>query len=94
MYRAWPSTKGIVSWAAAAGQPVSGAHALDADHIVGAKGSNSLEEGLGPGGDVLVEDDGAGLVKDAQVPGPCVRVDTAVKSVLILKYLRPRRSAA
>src|SRR5262249_26369174 len=65
------------------GEPVPGVHALDADHDVGPEGGDGFEESLGPSGDVLVQDDGAGRVEDAQVHGPGVQVDAAVESVLV-----------
>src|SRR5262249_29620878 len=62
-------------------EPVPGVHALDADHDVVAERGDRFAEGLGPGGDVLVEDDGAVLVEDAEVERPGVQVDAAVESV-------------
>src|SRR5262249_56215850 len=64
------------------GEPVPGVHALDADHDIGPEGGDGFEESLGPSGDVLVQDDGAGRVEGAQVQGPGVQVDAAVQSVL------------
>src|SRR5262249_51362294 len=61
-------------------QPVPGIHALDADPNVVAERGDGFEEGVGPGGEVLVEDDGAGVVKDAQVQGPGMAVEAAVES--------------
>src|SRR5262249_48622133 len=61
-------------------QPVPGIHALDADPNVVAERGGGFEEGLGPGGEVLVEDDGAGVAKDAQVQGPGMEVEAAVES--------------
>jgi hypothetical protein len=65
-------------------EPVPGEHALGGDDEVVAEGGEGLEEGLGTGGDALVEDDSAGLVEDAEVHGPGVEVDAAVESVLLV----------
>src|SRR5262249_3420329 len=65
------------------GQPVPGEHALDADHEAVAEGGDGAEEGVGPGRQVAVEDDGAVVVEDADVHGPRVQVDAGVESVLL-----------
>ena len=62
---------------------VPGEHALDADHEPVPERGDRVEEGVGPAGQVAVEDDGAGLVEDAEVHGPGVQVDAGVESVLL-----------
>jgi hypothetical protein len=67
MYRAWPRTKGIFSSRqAAVGEPVPGEHALTGDGQPVAEVRDSAEEGVGAGGDGLMQDDGSGSVEDAQ----------------------------
>ena len=66
------------------GEPVPGEHALAADDQALAEGGESVEEGIGAGGQVLLE---AGLtlgVQDVDVHGPCVQIDAAVESVRLL----------
>jgi hypothetical protein len=67
---------------AAVGEPVPAEHALDTDDDAVAEGSDGLEQGVEVAGEVLVEDDVAGVVEDADVHGPGVQVDAAVESVL------------
>jgi hypothetical protein len=66
---------------AAVGQPVPGEHALAADDEVLTAGLDRLQEGGGLGGQVLLEDRAAGVVKDVGVHAPGVEIDAAVKSV-------------
>jgi hypothetical protein len=63
------------------GDPVPGVHALGAEHEVVAERRKGPEERLGAGGDVLVEDDGAVLIEDAEVKGSGVEIGAAVESV-------------
>src|SRR5439155_9990553 len=48
------------------GEPVPGEQALTGDGQPVAEGSDSAEEGIRPGGDSLVQDDGTGRVEDTQ----------------------------
>ena len=66
------------------GEPVPGEHALTGDGQPIAEGSDGTEEGIRPGGDSLVQDDGTGRVEDAQGQGPGVQIDAAVESVLLV----------
>src|SRR5262249_7991104 len=66
------------------GEPVPGEQALDGDDEVVAEGGDGLQEAVGMGGQVLVEDDLSGGVKDAQVHGPGMQIDAAVESVLLI----------
>ena len=84
MYRAWPSTKGIVLVLAQIGEPVPGEHALDADDQAVAEGRDGVRGRRRAGGEVLVEDDVAVVVEDADVHGSGVQIDAAVESVLLV----------
>jgi hypothetical protein len=66
------------------GKPVPAEQALAADDEVVAVRGDGLVEGVGIGGQVLVEDDLAALVEDAQVHGVGVQIDAAVESVRLL----------
>ena len=74
--------EGDVLGDAQVGEPVPGVGALGANHQAVAEGGDGAAEGVGVAGQVLVLDDGAGLVEDAQVHGPGVQIDAAVESVL------------
>ena len=63
--------------------PVPGEHALGADDEAVAKRLDGTQQGIGPAGQVAVEDGLAGLVEDAQVHGPGVQVNAVVESVLL-----------
>ena len=64
MYRAWPSTKGMLVVLAQIGEPVPGEHALAADDQALRNGCNGLEEGFGPGRQIAFEDGLALVVED------------------------------
>jgi hypothetical protein len=64
--------------AAQIGQPVPGEDALGGDHEVVTVGRNGREKGLGAALQVLVEEDLALPVEDADVHGLCVQIDAAV----------------
>jgi hypothetical protein len=66
------------------GKPVPAEQALDGDDAVVAEGSDSLEEGVGFGGEVFVVDDLAVAIEDAQVHGAGVQIDAAVETVLLV----------
>jgi hypothetical protein len=65
------------------GEPVPGEHALDTHGDVVTIRSDDFEEGLGVGGDVLVDELVAGLVNDADIHRPGMQIDAAVESVLL-----------
>lgn len=67
--------------AAEVGQPVPGEDTLDGDDEALAEGFDGLQERLGCRADVLVEEDSALPVENAEVHGPGVQVDAAVGSV-------------
>ena len=68
------------------GEPVPGEHALAADDQAVAPGGDGVEEGVGAGGQVLLEASLALGVQDVQVHGPCVQIDAAVGCVgLVVK---------
>ena len=64
------------------GDPVPGEEALDADGDIGSEGGEGVEEELLVGGDLLLADDVAGLIEDADGEEPGVQVDAAVESML------------
>jgi len=66
---------------AESGDPVPGEHAFAADDESIAIGREGMEEGIGLGGEVLVEKDGAGVVADAEVHRSRMEIDAAVESV-------------
>ena len=84
MYRAWPSTKGMLLAAAEIGQPVPGEHALDADDQSFAVQADRVEEVVGPAGQVAVNERFARLVDDADVHRLGMQIDAAIESVLLL----------
>src|SRR5437762_492523 len=63
------------------GQPVPAEQTLDGDDQPVAEGRDRLQERLAAGRQVLVEDDLALAVEDAQVHGPGMEIDAAVESV-------------
>ena len=64
------------------GEPVPGEHALAADDEAVAEGLDGIEEGVGRGGQVLLEDGRALVVEDVGEQAPGVQIDAAVVSVL------------
>ena len=62
-------------------QPVPAEHALHADHDAVAVGSDALEQCLGVARQIVVENDCAGTIENANVHGPCMQVDAGIKSV-------------
>src|SRR5262249_31112480 len=66
---------------AAVGEPVPGEHALAGDDQAVAEGCDGAEEGVGAGGDALVEGGAAVAVEDAEGEGPGVEGDAGVESV-------------
>jgi hypothetical protein len=62
------------------GEPVPGEHALDADESR-TKRRHGAQKSFGAAGEVLVADDVALVVEDAQVHGPGVQIDAAVESM-------------
>jgi hypothetical protein len=75
--------EGDVLLGAEVGEPVPAEQALDGDDQSVAERGDGVEEGVGVGAEVLVVDDLAGAVEDAQVHGPGVQIDAAVKSMLL-----------
>jgi hypothetical protein len=63
-------------------EPVPGKHTLGTDDDVFSVWVDGIEEGIGVGRQVAVKDDLAMLVKDADVHGPGVEIDTAIEEVL------------
>ena len=63
------------------GEPVPGEHALGGDDQSVAVGLDGLEEELGIGAKVLVDDNGVVLVEDADVHGSGVQIDAGIVSV-------------
>ena len=63
--------------------PVPGEDAFDGYDNIFPEWSNSLQEDIGIGLDVSVQDDLALLVEDAEVHSPGMQIDTAVKFVLL-----------
>jgi hypothetical protein len=82
MYSAWPRTKGICSRAQRSASQVPGEDALDADDQVLPVGCDRAEEGPRVTADVLIEEDLAGLVEDAEIHGAGVQVNPTVVFVL------------
>jgi hypothetical protein len=78
-----PQDEGDVLFAAEVGDPVPREHAFDADDQPVAKRRDGAQQGLGAARQIAIEEDGAGLVEDAQVHGPGVQVDAAIESVLL-----------
>jgi hypothetical protein len=76
--------EGDVMRHAQVGHPVPSKHALDADHQAVAKRLQRPQQRLGPGRQVSVENDVAGVVDHAHMHGPGVQVDAAVESMLTL----------
>ena len=66
------------------GEPVPGEHALAGDDDVGAEGRQHVEQQLLLGGHLLLQDDVAGLVEDADGQQPCVQIDAAVELVWLV----------
>ena len=64
---------------AGVGQPVPRVDALAADEQVGAERGDGGEEGVGFGGQVAGQADGAGGVEDADEQRPCVQVDADIR---------------
>src|SRR5262249_57799791 len=63
------------------GEPVPAEQALDGDDQPLAEGFDGGQEGIGPRRQVLVVDHLAVRIEDAQVHGPGMQIDAAVKSV-------------
>src|SRR5262249_34536465 len=61
------------------GEPVPTVDALAGQRDAGAEGRDGSEEGVGAGGQGVVQADVALLVEDGDVHGPCVQVDAAVR---------------
>ncbi len=61
----------------------TGEHAFYRRHDVSSVRCNDLEEEIGPGGHVSVDQDLPALVKDTEVHGPGMEIDSAVESVLL-----------
>src|SRR6516165_9267045 len=66
------------------GQPVPAEEALAGDHQAIAERGNGFEKSSRLRGHFLVQDDGAGVVEDAQVHCPGVQIDAAIKCVRVL----------
>src|SRR5262249_14819936 len=66
------------------GEPVPGEQALTGDGQAVAEGSDGVEEGVGAGGEGLVEDDGSGRVENTEGGRPGMEIDAAVESVLLI----------
>jgi hypothetical protein len=64
------------------GEPIPAKQALDADDQPVAEGGHGLEKRLAAGRQVLVENDQALSIEDAQVHGSGVQIDAAIESVL------------
>ena len=65
-------------------EPVTGEHALGGADQSLAVGLDDLEEELGIGAEVLVDDDVVGLVEDADVHGSGVEIDAGIESVILV----------
>ena len=65
------------------GDPVPAEHAFDRDDQVLSVGGDGSFEGAGGGRQVLVHENGAAVILDAEVHRPCVKVDAAVESMLL-----------
>jgi hypothetical protein len=63
-------------------QPVPGEHALAADHQTITIGLDLLQKVFRPRRDVLVKDDFASCIEDAEVHGVGMQIDAALKPVL------------
>ena len=74
--------EGEVLAGAEVGEPVPGEDALDGDDEVFAIGRDGLEEVLGGGEDVLVDEDGPLTVQDAEEHGAGVQIDATVEAML------------
>jgi hypothetical protein len=64
------------------GEPVPGKQALDAADESVPKRGHGPQKSLGVAGEVLVADDVAVMVEDADVHGPGVPIDATVESML------------
>jgi hypothetical protein len=73
--------EGDVLPGAQVGEPVPAEQALDGDDQSGAEGSDGPQEGVGVGGEVLVEDDLAAGVEDAEIHASGVEIDAAVEGM-------------
>ena len=69
---------------------VLGLGGVDETHVVGVaddevlpEGSEGLQQALEVAGELLVGDNGASVIEDAQVQSPGVQVDAGVESVLL-----------
>src|SRR6266851_7774244 len=62
-------------------EPVPAEHALDADDDAVTKGRDRMKKGFRVAGEVVVEDDVAVVIEDAQIHRSCVQVDAAVESM-------------
>src|SRR5262249_571313 len=71
------------------GEPVPGEHALGRDDESVAKGGDGFAKGVGIGGEVFVQQDGAGAIDDAQVHCSGMQIDAAIESVLLLVETHP-----
>jgi hypothetical protein len=65
-------------------EPVPGEHALGSDDRSIAVGLDGLEEELGIGAEVLVDDDVVGLIEDADVHGSGVELEAGIESVILV----------
>jgi hypothetical protein len=65
-------------------QPVPAEQALTGNDQAVAVGRDRLEKGTRLGGQLLVQDDGAGLVENAQVHCPGVQIDAAIECVSLV----------
>ena len=63
------------------GDPVPGEQTLDGDDHVGPEGASTSSSSCFSAGRLLLQDDGAGLIDDADGQEPCVQIDAAVELV-------------
>jgi len=75
--------EGNIFFIAEVSEPVPGEHAFDGNDDVVSVRSNGFEEGIGLSVDILVEQCGAVLVEDTEIHGSGVKVDAAVKFMLL-----------
>ncbi len=83
--------EGNILFTAEIGEPVPGEDALNGNYDVLTIWRDRLEKDVGVCLDVPMQDDLSFLVEDAKVHSPCVKIDTAVKFVLldVKSHLRP-----
>src|SRR5262245_49458008 len=77
-----PQDEGDVLVLAQVGQPVPGEHALTADDQSVAEGADSIEEGVGPCGQIAGEDGLALVIEHVEEHAPGMQIDAGVESVL------------